>query len=89
VKANLRKQMQPVKYSKQADKFLDSLDKKTQNRIESAIDKIPDVKCKPYKSDPNSLLLRVGDFRIIFEWETNEQILVSKIDSRGQVYKRG
>ena len=85
----MRKQIKPAEYSKQADKFLDSLDKKTSQRIEDAIDKIPNVNCKPYQSDRNYLLLRVGDFRIVFRWLDDTQIIVNKIDNRGQVYKKG
>jgi len=75
--------------SRQAEKFLSKLDSKTRNRVMDGIEKIPVGDIKPYKSNPEYLRLRVGDYRILFKWFSNEQIFVSLIERRGQVYKKG
>lgn len=73
-------------YSKQAEKFLDKQSDKTFDRIVAAIDKLPEgdvVKLSGYKE---LYRLRVGDFRILYKIMCGE-ILIDKIDNRGQAYK--
>lgn len=64
-------------------------DKKLQQRISKAIDKLPDGQIKKLqgKRVPPLYRLRVGDYRIIFRMNENE-IYLELIDSRGDVYKR-
>ena len=85
----MRVQGQPPEYSKQADKYLHGLDKKTEQRIKNAIEKIPEGNIVPYKSVQGYFRLRVGGYRILFKWLSLDQILVAVIDSRGQIYKKG
>jgi len=85
----LREQKLPPIPSKQAKKFLDGLDAKSQQRLKSGIEKIPEGDIKPYKGNPDYFRLRIGDYRILFKWISNEQISVAIIGSRGQAYKKG
>jgi len=74
------------KYSKQAQKFLDSQGETVCARIMNAVSKLPYgdvVKLKGYK---NKYRLRVGDYRIIFE-RVLDVIQIEIIDNRGQAYK--
>ena len=79
-----------IRISKQAEKFIKKLDKKTAQRILLALD---GLKEKPFPGDIKSLKgnerlrLRVGDFRIIFREIDNDIINVIYIKSRGDVYK--
>ena len=74
--------------SKHAIKYLKSLDKKQRERLLLAISKIPFGNIKPLLGT-SSFRLRVGDLRIIYEWLNEEQIIISYIGSRGDVYKKG
>jgi len=85
----LRQQKLPPEYSKQADKFLNSLDRKAEQRLKIGIEKIPEGDIRPYKSNPDYLRLRIGDYRVLFKWLSDTQILIALIDNRGQVYKKG
>ena len=78
----------PALFSKQADKFLDKLDRNTEDRIMNAIDKIPLGDIKPYVGT-DYLRLRVGDYRILFKWVNDGELLVHHIGVRGDVYKKG
>jgi len=85
----LRKQKLPPEPSKQAKKFLESLDKKSKHRIREGIEKIPEGDISPYKSKKGYYRLRIGDYRVVFTWISDEQIAIMIIDSRGQAYKKG
>ena len=85
----MRVQRLPPEYSKQADKYLSGLDKKTELRLKDSIEKIPDGDIIPYKARVEYFRLRVGNYRILFKWLNNDQILIAIIDSRGQAYKKG
>ena len=76
-----------ILYSKQAKKFLEKQDKKTQLRIISAIEQIPQGDIKKMVNS-SFYRLRVGDYRIIFD-KNGTVISIYKIDNRGEVYKRG
>ena len=85
----MRAQKLPPEYSKQAGKNLENLDKKTQQRLKDGIEKIPAGDIVPYKARMGYFRLRIGGFRILFSWLSNEQIYVAIIDGRGQAYKKG
>jgi mRNA-degrading endonuclease RelE of RelBE toxin-antitoxin system len=85
----MNEQKLPPRLSKQAIKYFDSMDAKTQQRIKKSVDKIPSGDIKPYKNSSGYSRLRIGDYRVLFKWISNEQILVALIDKRGQVYKKG
>jgi mRNA interferase RelE/StbE len=78
-----------INYSKEAEKFILSQGKSAALRIYEAAEKLPlgDVKRLQGKKKPPLYRLRVGDYRIIFHFES-EQITVLRVDNRGDVYKR-
>ena len=82
-------QKKPPEYSKQAAKFLNKQEKSTKQRIKAGIEKIPAGDIIPYQANKKYFRLRVGDYRILFNWHTDEQIFVAVIDGRGQVYRKG
>jgi len=77
----------PPIYSKQAAKYLNALDAISQGRIRKGIAKIPMGDIKPLKGAPGNLRLRIGDWRIIFDYTDENIIRIKKISPRGQVYK--
>ena len=59
-----------INYSKQAVKFLEKQDRRTQIRIITAINNLPSGDVKKLKGQ-DGYRLRVGDFRIIFDYDGN------------------
>ena len=86
---NLREQKQPAEYSNQAKKYISRQDGVIKRRIKTAIENIPLGDITPYKSQPGYFRLRFGDFRVLFRWLSDVQILVSVIEGRGHAYKKG
>ena len=80
--------MKPI-YSKQAAKYLNSLNASAQQRIRNGISKIPKGDIEPYESAKSYYRLRVGKYRVVYKWLDEGQILISIIDTRGQAYKKG
>ena len=72
-----------IKYSKQADKYLDLVPKALALRIHRAIDLLPtgDVKRMQGVSDPAIYRLRVGGYRVLFTSD-GEVIKILRIDTR-------
>ena len=85
----MRLQSKPPIPSKQAVKFLNGLEAKTQRRLKNGIEKIPQGDIIPYKGDKEYFRLRIGKYRILFKWIDDSQIFITLIDSRGQIYKKG
>ena len=79
-----------VRLSKQADKFLARTDRITKERIKLALKKLehepPQGDIKPLIGYPELFRLTIGGYRAVF-YISNNVIRVTKIDSRGQVYK--
>ena len=83
-----------IRYSKQALKTLIKLDKATQQRIRHGIDglthKPPVGDIKLLQGIDNSYRLRIGKYRIIYHYTTEntcEILFIDQIGSRGDVYK--
>lgn len=77
-----------IKIRPKALKFIEKQDKIQRIRIYKAIYNLPNGDVKKLVGCKNDYLLRVGDYRIIYELRQNELIiLVTKADSRGQIYK--
>ena len=77
-----------IKFTKKAEKFIKKQDKDTQKRIIRAIIELPEGDVKKLKGMNEVYRLRVGDFRVIFEKNDNELIIVViDIGNRGQIYK--
>lgn len=81
-----RKQGAEPQYSTKSRSFINSQELKFQKQIRDAIEKIPLGDIVKYK---NFYRLRVRNFRVIFDWISDEQILVLLVENRGQSYKRG
>jgi len=78
-----------IEYTKRAKKELDSLNESMKSRIKASIEKLPlgDVK-KITGNYKNRYRLRVGDYRIAFDYiKDSETVVIVIIAPRGQVYK--
>jgi hypothetical protein len=75
-----------IKYSKQANKFLDKQNEITRQRIKVAIENLPRGDVKKLTGSPY-YRLRVGTYRVLFDRQFNV-IFIEKIDNRGQVYRK-
>jgi mRNA interferase RelE/StbE len=80
-----------VKLHKEADKYLNRLDKTDRDRFDEAFTDLekepPKGDIRPYEGCKDVLRLRVGNFRAIFKYEDNF-ILVTHIEPRGQAYTK-
>ena len=77
-----------INIKKKAQKFINKQDKKQQLRIYKAIYALPDGDIKQLKGYETTYRLRVGEYRIIFEWIENEIVIdVLDADNRGDIYK--
>lgn len=77
-----------AKLSKRAAKFLVAQVPSVKDRIKSAIDEIPKGDIKPLQGQFSGLFrLRVGGFRVIFNYMDAETVFIYDIGSRGDIYK--
>ena len=77
-----------INIKKKALKFINKQDKKQQIRIYKAIYNLPNGDIKQLKGYTTTYRLRVGEYRIIFEWAQNEIVIdVTDADNRGDIYK--
>lgn len=77
-----------INIKKKAQKFINKQDKKQQIRIYTAIYNLPNGEIKQLKGYNSTYRLRVGEYRIIFEWIENEIVIdVTDADNRGDIYK--
>ena len=84
-----------IKYSKSAVKAIQSMDKSMKQRIKRGIEGLPqnlsvrDIKPMQCYSD-NCYRLRIGGYRIIYKYLTDNAVIVlyiMDIGSRGDLYK--
>lgn len=84
-----------IEYSKKAVKYINALDRPTKQRIKVAIEGLTE---QPPKGDIKAMQgftdgrkrLRVGKYRIIYNYLSNGEIVVlyiMNVDSRGDIYK--
>jgi len=80
--------MGEIRYLKSALKSLLEYDKTTGKRLVEAINAIPkgDIKKLQGVKNPPLYRLRVGKYRIVYSI-CEEDIVISKVDTRGDVYK--
>ena len=77
-----------IKLTKKAEKFIKKQDKDTQKRIIKAIIELPEGDIKRLKGMGETYRLRVGDFRVLFDKNDKELVIVViDVGIRGQVYK--
>ena len=85
-----------IRYSKSAQKAIESYDRPTKQRIKAGIEglteKLPedDIKQMQGYTDGRQRL-RVGKYRIVYRYDLDgkvEILLIMDVDSRGDIYKR-
>ncbi len=83
-----------INYTKQALKALHGYDKPTRERILDRIlglTQVPPVgDIKPLQGSQKEYRLRVGKYRVVYEYTTENKVkilMINNIDSRGDVYK--
>lgn len=78
-----------INIKQKAQSFIIKQDKNQQVRIYKAIYKLPAGDIKKMQAHSNLYRLRVGKYRIIFEWKQNEILIdVTDANSRGDIYKK-
>ncbi len=77
-----------IYYEKRAEKYLHKLTDDIQIRLEDAINAIPDGDIKLLKGYTNLYRLRVGNNRIIFRRDDENNIYILLIGPRGDIYKK-
>ena len=77
-----------IRYHKQPEKYILSQDRITAERLLRAIGKLPSGDTKPLSGSNNPKLyrLRVGDYRVVF-YHSESDTIITRIDTRGDVYK--
>ena len=75
-----------ARYSRKAEKYLDSQTEATKRRIMDAVDGLPDGDVRKLTGREGYRLV-VGGFRVVFERTDKEAIKVTAIGPRGDVYK--
>ncbi len=77
-----------IKIRPKALKFIEKQDRFQRIRIYKAIYNLPNGDVKKMAGCNNEYRLRVGNYRIIYEQNQNEFIiLITKAENRGQIYK--
>jgi len=76
-----------IDLSKPAKKFILRLTEKEQKRVLNAIYKLPAGNVIPLKGRNGEFRLRLGDWRVVFEYRERDFIFVVGIDNRGDAYK--
>lgn len=74
-------------YTNRARKDIKKLDVQMKLRIKAAVELLPDGDIKPIQGYRNLYRLRVGEYRVIFSYESTDEIMIKTIAPRGQVYK--
>lgn len=83
--------MAEVLVSEEAAEWLADAEPDVRERIQRKLDEITDFPDHYLKRLSGSALyrLRVGDYRVIIDWDKNEDVLkVRRIDKRDRVYDR-
>ena len=77
-----------INIKKRAKKFIDKQPQNQKIRLYQAISKLPEGDVKKLQTKKQRYRLRVGEYRIIFEWLDNSiYIDVTETDNRGDIYK--
>ena len=75
-----------------ARKYIERLDQTNRERIKKALQDLekepPEGDIRPYEGNPGIWRLRVGDYRVLYKIETENTILVTHIEPRGQAYTK-
>lgn len=82
-----------IRIGQKADRFLQDVEQESYDRL---IRKIRELASKPHPRSAKKIVgeegvyrIRVGEFRILYSFENNNQtLLIVNIDKRSRVYKR-
>ncbi|ERM93290.1 plasmid stabilization protein [Caldanaerobacter subterraneus subsp. yonseiensis KB-1] len=78
-----------IEFSKKAAKFFKTQPPQQQKKLAQVINKLPNGDVKFLKGYSNLYRLKVGDCRIIFTIDENEELIrILVIGNRGDVYKK-
>ena len=73
------------------EKYMNRLNANDRDRIDDAIEGLekepPEGDIKPVTGQPGTYRVRIGSYRIIFRYR-EDQIFITHIDLRGQVYNK-
>lgn len=75
-----------VKYLKTAKKSIKAMDHQNRTRVEKALEMLPEGDILPMYYE-HTYRLRVGKYRIIFAYDGNNDVIVHRVASRGDIYK--
>ena len=75
-----------ITYAKPAKKALERMEVSTRQRIRVAVSKLPSGDVKKLQGQTIAYRLRVGDYRILFDMDT--EITITNIIPRGDAYKK-
>ena len=76
-----------VRYSRTAEKYLDSQTKTVRKRIMDAIDDLPEGNVKKLQGR-EGYRLTIGGFRVLFDYINSTAIDIMAIGPRGDIYKK-
>ena len=76
-----------IKYSRIAEKYLDSQSENVRKRIMDAVDDLPEGNIKKLKGR-EGYRLTIGSFRVLFDYIDNSTIDIIAIGPRGDIYKK-
>lgn len=76
-----------VKYSRAAEKYLDSQTNAVRKRIMDAVDELPEGSIRKLQGR-EGYRLTIGGFRVLFDYIDNATIDVVAIGPRGDIYKK-
>ena len=76
-----------AKYSRSAEKYLDSQTKTVRSRIMDAVDDLPEGNVKKLNGR-EGYRLTVGGFRVLFDYIDSSTIDIITIGPRGDIYKK-
>lgn len=79
-----------IRYTKVAVKAISAMDKQTQQRIKQSIEGIPEGDIIPLQGRENEYRLRVGKYRVLFEYKQQKDgkvLFILDVGSRGDIYK--
>ncbi|MBP5211604.1 MAG: addiction module toxin RelE [Pyramidobacter sp.] len=81
-----------LRYEKQPEKYLRSLDTVTRNKLKEALEKLRRFEgdIEKIKGKQNRFRLKIYHYRVLFEWVKGSIVItVIEILPRGQAYKGG
>ena len=73
-------------FSKKSIKDIAKINSPHKQRIKNAIKDLPDGDVKKMKGYEGLYRLRVGSWRIIFSYATEDTILIEDVEPRGSIY---